>query len=214
MAYQQQQNGQFTTEPMPAYNEAAAQPDYSQKPGQPQQQHPYQQQPTTSEAGYQQQQQPMQPVQHQPSMQHPMQNQYSEGPSMQNQGWQNALCNCSPCENCILGACLPCVLFGRTSERLRDPSMRSYETINMDCLLMAGVTYFTCCGWILVMMKRGEIRERFGIKGGGAGDCCTAYWCPCCALIQQEKEVKQRQESGPIAQGYQPNKEGMHMRPQ
>jgi Cys-rich protein (TIGR01571 family) len=92
--------------------------------------------------------------------------------------------------------------------------MRTYSAVNTDCLLMAGIHCFTGCGWVLAMMKRGEIRERFGIKGGGMGDCCTSYWCMCCALIQQEKEVKQRLGAGPIAQGYQPNKEGMQMRPQ
>ncbi|KAF4472303.1 plac8 family [Fusarium albosuccineum] len=61
------------------------------------------------------------------------------------------------------------------------------------------------------MMKRGEIRERFGIQGSGMGDCCVSYWCLCCALIQQDNEVKARLSQGPITQGYQPQKEGMHM---
>lgn len=63
------------------------------------------------------------------------------------------------------------------------------------------------------MMKRGEIRERYGIKGSGMGDCCASYWCGCCALIQQDKEVKARVAAGPITQGYQGQKEGMHMPP-
>lgn len=61
------------------------------------------------------------------------------------------------------------------------------------------------------MMKRGEIRERFGIQGSGMGDCCVSYWCLCCALIQQDNEVKARLSQGPITQGYQAQKEGMHM---
>jgi len=61
------------------------------------------------------------------------------------------------------------------------------------------------------LIKRGEIRERFGIQGNGTGDCCTAYWCSCCALIQQEKEVKARTAAGPVMQGYHAPKEGMQM---
>ncbi|KAF9774921.1 hypothetical protein IL306_007009, partial [Fusarium sp. DS 682] len=61
------------------------------------------------------------------------------------------------------------------------------------------------------MMKRGEIRQRFGIKGSGMNDCCVSYWCLCCALIQQDNEVKSRLSQGPITQGYQAQKEGMHM---
>lgn len=63
-------------------------------------------------------------------------------------------------------------------------------------------------------MKRGEIREKFGIKGSGMGDCCASYWCGCCALIQQEKEVKARLAQGPVTQGYDTKQEGMHMPPQ
>lgn len=64
------------------------------------------------------------------------------------------------------------------------------------------------------MIRRGEIRERFGIKGSGCGDYCTTYWCLCCALIQQDNEVQSRQAQGPITQGYQSNKQGMTMAPQ
>lgn len=60
------------------------------------------------------------------------------------------------------------------------------------------------------MLKRSEIRERYGIKGDGTGDCCAAYWCACCTLIQHDKEVIARTSpAAPVAQGYQPNKEGM-----
>jgi hypothetical protein len=37
-------------------------------------------------------------------------------------------------------------------------------------------------------MKRGDMRARFGIEGGGCGDCMTTWCCYCCALIQEEKE--------------------------
>jgi len=62
------------------------------------------------------------------------------------------------------------------------------------------------------MMKRQEIREKFGIEGSGGSDCFTAYCCPCCALIQQEKEVIKRTSSGPVVSGYKPQP-GMQMPP-
>ncbi len=61
------------------------------------------------------------------------------------------------------------------------------------------------------MMKRSEIRERFGIEGSGMDDCCIAYWCGCCALIQQDKEVEARlTPGGAVSQGYQAQ-QSMHM---
>ncbi len=86
---------------------------------------------------------------------------------------------------------------------MRNPANPSPELVNTDCMLMCGITYFTGCGWIYAMIKRSEIRERYGIEGSGTSDCCTTYWCPCCALIQHDNEVKARIASGPIAQGYQ-----------
>ncbi|TPX15329.1 uncharacterized protein E0L32_004606 [Thyridium curvatum] len=221
MDYQQQQQQQQQ------YQQHAAQsPPVQQSPYTPPPQ--FQQQPQQSfpAQGYpeQQQQQPVQQqhmyptpqdqILHHPSTQYSMQQpaqyqsqrdmqpQYAQGANVHSQEWQSNLCDCSPCENCLLGTFLPCLLLGRTAERMRDPTMQNYESINTDCMLMCGISYFTGCGWIYAMMKRSEIRERFGIDGSGFGDCCTTYWCPCCALIQQEKEVVARTSQGPIAQGY------------
>ncbi|KAI1116882.1 PLAC8 family-domain-containing protein [Nemania sp. NC0429] len=116
--------------------------------------------------------------------------------------WQTGICSCGPCSSCLLAWFLPCVLLGQTSERIRDPSMQSADMLNSDCLVHGGINCFTGCGWIYAMLKRGEIRERYGIKGSGCNDCCVSYWCPCCALIQQDNEVKTRQQAQPDRQGY------------
>ncbi|CAK7221223.1 hypothetical protein SCUCBS95973_004421 [Sporothrix curviconia] len=117
--------------------------------------------------------------------------------------WNASLMDCSPCDSCCLGTFLPCVLLGKTSDRLRDPTMQTADSMNSDCMVFTAIQCFTGCGWIYVMMKRGEIRERFGIAGSGSGDCCVTYWCPCCALIQQDNEVKSRTQHMVNTQGYQ-----------
>ena len=63
------------------------------------------------------------------------------------------------------------------------------------------------------MMKRSELRQKFGIKGNCCSDCCVSLCCLCCALIQQDKEVKSRmqQQYGAVTEGYQLVQEGMHM---
>ncbi|KAI1397169.1 PLAC8-domain-containing protein [Hypoxylon fuscum] len=125
--------------------------------------------------------------------------------------WQASLCTCSPCTSCLLSWCIPCILLGQTSERIRDPSMQTADMLNSDCMIHGLITCFTGCGWIYGLMKRGEIRERYSIEGSGFNDCCVSYWCPCCALIQQDNEVKIRQRNAqPVAQGYQ-SQPGMQM---
>ena len=42
------------------------------------------------------------------------------------------------------------------------------------------------------MMARADIRERFNLEGDPLTDCLSAYCCPCCGLMQAEKEVEAR----------------------
>lgn len=97
-------------------------------------------------------------------------------------------------------------MIGKTADRMRDPTMATSDLLNSECMIHGLLTWFTGCGWIYAMMKRTEIRDRFGIPGSAFGDCCTSYWCPCCAVIQQDNEVKSRLPvpgAGPIDNQYQ-----------
>ncbi|KAK8075713.1 plac8 family [Apiospora hydei] len=136
----------------------------------------------------------------------PMQAEHQPMPSQQLQGgeWQSNLCDCSPCGSCVLGTFVPCLLVGRTADRMRDPTMQTADTLNSDCLIHGILMWTLGAGWVYSMLKRTEIRERFGIPGSGFGDCCTSYWCPCCAVIQQDKEVQARLPGGgPVDSQYQ-----------
>ncbi|KAK8016974.1 plac8 family [Apiospora rasikravindrae] len=137
----------------------------------------------------------------------PMQATHQPMPSQQVQGgeWQNNLCNCSPCESCLLGFCVPCLLVGKTADRMRDPTMQTADMLNSECLIHGTLTYLLGVGWVYAMLKRTEIRNRFDIPGSTLGDCCASYWCPCCAVIQQDNEVKTRLPvpGGPVDNQYQ-----------
>ncbi|KAI0377162.1 PLAC8-domain-containing protein [Hypomontagnella monticulosa] len=137
-------------------------------------------------------------------------------PGLQGGDWENGLCDCS-CGTCIVSCFTPCLLIGRTSDRLRDPSsMANPQTMNGDCFIHGTLYTFTGLFWIYTMIKRTEIRERFGIRGSTLGDCCATFWCHCCAVVQQENEVKSRlaKPSGPIQTQYQPQQQQMTMAPQ
>lgn len=105
------------------------------------------------------------------------------------------------------------LVVGRTASRMRDPNDPSPESFNGDCAIHGFLTLLAS-GWIYSMIKRGDIRERFNIPGSGCGDCCAAFWCQCCQVIQADNEVKQRLlVPGPIDQGYQAQTEGMKVPP-
>ena len=77
----------------------------------------------------------------------PMQN-YAQGTNVTQQEWSNGLCDCGPIGTCCMGTWLPCVLLGKTSERIRDPSMQTYSSVNSDCMILCGIQCITGCGWM------------------------------------------------------------------
>jgi Cys-rich protein (TIGR01571 family) len=54
----------------------------------------------------------------------------------------------------------------------------------------------------LQFIKRGELREKYNIKGDQMTDCLYSAFCHCCVLIQQEKEIIARQSAAGQTQGY------------
>ncbi|KAJ0418671.1 PLAC8-domain-containing protein [Aspergillus carlsbadensis] len=112
-----------------------------------------------------------------------------------NKDWNYSLCGCcSPGTLCLLTCCLPCLTFGKTQARLQDPTLQSHSSINSECLIFGFLSlgYFQ---WIIQTIRRGEAREKHGIEGSCCGDCCTTFWCGCCALVQEEKEMELRTRS-------------------
>jgi PLAC8 family len=55
------------------------------------------------------------------------------------------------------------------------------------------------------------MREKYNIDGSVGEDCLGAFFCRCCGLVQEEKEVVLRQQNGGAA-GYQAP-QGMDYKP-
>ncbi|KAK7915123.1 hypothetical protein PG985_012826 [Apiospora marii] len=89
--------------------------------------------------------------------------------------WSAPIFDCfNPADQLFMACFCPCIVFGKTRARLRDPSMATYDTVNSD--------------WT----SRKEIRARYAIKGDSAEDAMLTLCCPVCALVQEEKEVVRR----------------------
>ncbi|KAL4909656.1 PLAC8 family-domain-containing protein [Aspergillus multicolor] len=138
--------------------------------------------------------------------------------------WNNSVWSCfSPIQACFMSWCCPCMLYGKQSERLEDPGLKEGSNVNGDVSLPTPPSLFhplimlrqcclfllaNCCGlqWVLMMMKRRDMREKFGIKGSVGGDCILSCCCSCCVLVQQEKELdaQMRRFQTVGSAGYQP----------
>ncbi|GKZ25423.1 hypothetical protein AbraIFM66951_000633 [Aspergillus brasiliensis] len=119
----------------------------------------------------------------------------------QNTDWNYSLFDCcSPGTLCFTSCCLPCLAFGKTQARLRDSTLQSYDPINGDCIIWSFLS-LGLTQWIYQTIRRGELRNKYGIEGSCCGDCCVSMCCGCCALIQEEKEAEIR--TRPQVTGYQ-----------
>lgn len=54
------------------------------------------------------------------------------------------------------------------------------------------------------MGSRGQTRERYNIEGSGAGDFFSSWCCPCCQLVQEDKEIEAQKIVPQVQTGYVP----------
>ncbi|KAJ7581758.1 PLAC8-domain-containing protein [Mycena floridula] len=109
--------------------------------------------------------------------------------------WSNGLCDCcSEPGTCIQACCCPCVTYGKNKNRRTHLAEKGFPNPSgggcctgpcfLHCLTMAcGISLFLqCC-------NRTSTRERYRIKGGSCGDCCAAWFCGPCVMVQESQEL-------------------------
>lgn len=138
--------------------------------------------------------------------------------------WKHSLCACSgDVSTCLTGFTCPCIVYGRTSYRLsqksakKDPTdMLGYHTTNGHCIAMG-----LSCGlwWLFPMLQRTRIRHAYKMEGSMGSDCLKGLCCCCCVAVQNEREVKSREEAsrrwaGPASTEVYTRASGMVYKPQ
>jgi Cys-rich protein (TIGR01571 family) len=138
--------------------------------------------------------------------------------------WSNSLCACSPDPStCLTGLFCPCILYGRTSYRLsqksakKDPTdMLGHSSMNGHCMVMG-----LSCGlwWLFPMLQRTRIRRAYKLDGSLGNDLLKSCCCCCCITVQNEREVKHREEvsrrwAGPASTDAYTRAGGMVYKPQ
>jgi Cys-rich protein (TIGR01571 family) len=103
--------------------------------------------------------------------------------------WTTGLCGCSrDLHSCCCATCCPCVLMGRIAEIVDEGST---SCLSAGCLFfwllaLAGSCFIYSYGY------RARLRDKYGLPPKPCGDCCTDYWCICCSLAQETRELQNR----------------------
>jgi Cys-rich protein (TIGR01571 family) len=93
--------------------------------------------------------------------------------------WQHDMFGC--CSNCkvlICTACCPCIVFGKTAEKVDE-----------SCLLHGLALYVPILNWICMAQIRTKIRETRSIEGSFGNDIVCSLCCGSCVLCQMAQEV-------------------------
>ncbi|KAH7083767.1 PLAC8 family-domain-containing protein [Paraphoma chrysanthemicola] len=144
--------------------------------------------------------------------------------SVSSKEWSSSLCACGPDPStCFTGLFCPCIVYGRTAYRLsqksakKDPTdMLGHSATNGHCMLMS-----VSCGlwWLFPMLQRTRIRHAYKLGGSFMGDLAKGCCCCCCVAVQNEREVKSREEAsrrfaGPASTDVYTRSAGMAYKPQ
>ncbi|KAF3920115.1 hypothetical protein AA313_de0201968 [Arthrobotrys entomopaga] len=106
----------------------------------------------------------------------------------------NMFCCFGECDTCCITFCCPCITYGDIKQNLNGKERSEYNRCcNASCWGFCGMMV---CGlqWVMSFMARGELRRKYNLKGSGCGDCFRHFCCECCALIQEEREIRVRKE--------------------
>ncbi|KAK1264887.1 Protein PLANT CADMIUM RESISTANCE 8 [Acorus gramineus] len=103
--------------------------------------------------------------------------------------WTTGLFDCHEHEsNAVLTAFFPCVTFGQIAEILE----RGQTRCSLGSLMYMMMAPAVCSCWILGSIYRGRLRQRYNLVEAPTEDWIAHAFCPCCALCQEFRELKNR----------------------
>ena len=125
--------------------------------------------------------------------------------------WTHSLCSCGPdVGGCLTGIFCPCIMYGKTAYRLsrksdrKDPTvMLGWKSVNSSCTFMSAACGLWC---LFPLVQRVRIRHQYKIEGSLFSDIAHGCCCCCCVAVQNEREVRDREETlrrwaGPAGSG-------------
>ncbi len=111
--------------------------------------------------------------------------------------WSSSICDCCLEPGmCLTGTLCPCILYGKNVENLT----------NKSCCLNACCCCILPCSVFLRTPYRRMIRNKWKLDSDPCNDCCVSLWCPLCALCQETREIRYRQD---LDSKKQPNRQFM-----
>eukprot|EP00667_Euglena_gracilis_P018210 EG_transcript_19304 len=112
--------------------------------------------------------------------------------------WNASLCGClSDLPLCLMTCFLPCIPSGHTVAWVRGKPAHSMLYIVVACVVSWLGTL--CCMGCYTRRKVGhlQLRQKYGIGGSSLVDCLLSFFCLCCVVEQNARQIGCKGCSGP-----------------
>ncbi|PON86477.1 PLAC8 motif-containing protein [Trema orientale] len=111
---------------------------------------------------------------------------YINGSQQPSSQWTTGLCGCfEDTSSCMTTCCCPFITFGRNAEII-DRGRTTCASAGLIFYLL------NCCAFMYSCTYRTKLRGLYSLPEEPCKDCCVHYFCVCCALCQEYRELKNR----------------------
>jgi Cys-rich protein (TIGR01571 family) len=109
--------------------------------------------------------------------------------------WNSNICDCCiDCGSCFKSFICPCCSFYSVKKNVDgDKGFCS----NCCCAVCCCLLPFSVC---IRAPYRKKLRVKYNLPAKPCNDCCTTFWCPCCALAQEMREIEYQVKTKPAFQ--------------
>jgi len=87
---------------------------------------------------------------------------------------------------CCYGCWCCCCLYGQNAEKIDN-----HSKCLTHCCVYSLMSLLGCCCFIHAV-KRGQLRDKYGLEESACGDCFITCCCAPCAICQETREMKVR----------------------
>lgn len=101
------------------------------------------------------------------------------------------LCECcGDCKTFWFSFFCPCFQYGRNVNQFGHPPIFDSIDERFNTFVYFFMDWMCCFGIVMTTVLRGDVRDKYGIKGNVVGDFCSSIFCKPCSLAQISREVR------------------------
>lgn len=108
-----------------------------------------------------------------------------------NRRFVSSLCECcGDCKTFWFSFFCPCFQYGRNVNAFGHPPVFDSTEVGFNAFVYLFMDCTCCFGIVMSTVLRGDVRDKYGIKGNVIGDFCANLFCRPCSLAQVAREIE------------------------